>query len=148
VSLRVKDVKIDMKNGIESSSILLRKSKPEQDSIEKWLHLSTRVHLAFVEWMKELPEEQEYLIAGINCGGRISQGNLSSGQINRIYKRIARNAGLDKLFIEGISGHSMRVGAAQNLLNSGANMPIIMQQGRWSKIDTAMRYVEYSNCEG
>jgi site-specific recombinase XerD len=148
VSLRVKDVKINMKNGIESSSILLRKSKTDQDSIGKWLHLSTRVHLALVEWMKELPEEQEYLIAGINRRERISQSNLSSGQINRIYKRIARNAGLDELVIEGISGHSMRVGAAQDLLNSGASMPIIMQRGRWSKIDTVMRYVEHSNCAG
>ncbi len=47
---------------------------------------------------------------------------------------------------EGISGHSMRVGAAQDLLNSGASMPIIIQRGRWSKTDTVMRYVEHSNC--
>jgi hypothetical protein len=34
----------------------------------------------------------------------------------------------------------MRVGAAQDLLNSGASMPIIMQRGRWSKTDTVMRF--------
>lgn len=73
---------------------------------------------------------------------------MSSGQINRTYKRIAKNGGLDELFIEGISGHSMRVGAAQDLLNLGASMPIIMQRGIWSKIDTALRYVEHGNCEG
>ena len=39
----------------------------------------------------------------------------------------------------------MRVGAAQDLLNSGASMPIIMQRERWSKIDTVMRYVENIN---
>jgi hypothetical protein len=44
-------------------------------------------------------------------------------------------AGLDESAIEGISGHSMRVGAAQDLLNSGASMPFIMQKGRWSKTD-------------
>jgi len=143
VSLQVKDLKINMKNGIETSSILLRKSKTDQDSTGKWLHLSPRAHLALVEWMKELPERQENLIVGIDRGGRISRSSLNSGQVNRIYKRIARNAGLDELVIEGISGHSMRVGAAQDLLNSGASMPIIMQRGRWSKTDTVMRYVEH-----
>jgi site-specific recombinase XerD len=146
VSLQVKDVKKNIKNGIEASSILLRKSKTDQDSTGKWLYLSQRAHLALVEWMKELPEGQEYLIVGIDRGRRISRSSLNSGQVNRIYKRIARNAGLDELVIEGISGHSMRVGAAQDLLNSGASMPIIMHRGRWSKADTVMRYLEHSGC--
>ena len=144
VSLLVKDVKINIKNGIETSSILLRKSKTDQDSTGKWLHLSQRAHQALVEWMKELPAGQEYLMIGIDRGGRISLSSLGSGQVNRIYKRIAKNAGFDELVIERISGHSMRVGAAQDLLNSGASMPIIMQRGRWSKTDTVMRYLEHS----
>jgi site-specific recombinase XerD len=145
VSLQVKDIKINLKNSIETSSILLRKSKTDQDSTGKWLHLSQRAHLALVKWVKELPEGQEYLMVGIDRGGRISRSILGSGQVNRIYKKIARNAGLDESAIEGISGHSMRVGAAQDLLNSGASMPIIMQRGRWSKSDTVMRYVEHIN---
>ena len=135
VSLQVKDVKISIKNGIETTSILLRKSKTDQDATGKWLHLSQRAHLALAEWIKKLPEEQEYLMVGIGRGGRISRSSLGSGQINRIYKKIARKAGLDESAIEGISGHSMRVGAAQDLLNSGASMPFIMQKGRWSKTD-------------
>ena len=51
-------------------------------------------------------------------------------------------AGLNESEIKSISGHSMRVGAAQDLLNSGASMPMIMQRGRWSKTDTIMRYLE------
>ena len=70
---------------------------------------------------------------------------IGVGQINRIYKKIARKAGLDESGIKSISGHSLRVGAAQDLLNSGASMPIIMQRGRWSKTDTVMRYVEHIN---
>lgn len=144
VSLQVKDVKINIKNGIETSSILLRKSKTDQDGTGKWLHLSQRAHLALVEWMKGLPEGQEMLYCGLNRALDISP-QIGAGQINRIYKKIARKAGLDESAIEGISGHSMRVGAAQDLLNSGASMPIIMQRGRWSKTDTVMRYVEHIN---
>jgi site-specific recombinase XerD len=145
VSLQVKDVKVNAKNGIETSSILLRKSKTDQDSTGKWLHLSQRAHLALAEWIKQLPKEQEILFCGLNRALDISL-QIGAGQINRIYTKIARQAGLDESEIEGISGHSMRVGAAQDLLNSGASMPIIMQRGRWSKTDTVMRYVEHSNC--
>lgn len=141
VSLQVKDIKINIKNGIETSSILLRKSKTDQDSTGKWLHLSQRAHLALSEWIKKLPKGQEMLYCGLNRALDISP-QIGAGQINRIYKKIARKAGLDESAIEGISGHSMRVGAAQDLLNSGASMPIIMQRGRWSKTDTVMRYVE------
>ena len=84
----------------------------------------------------------------IDRGGRISPYRLGSGQVNRIYKRIARNAGLDELVVEGITGHSMRLGAAQDLLNSRASMPIIMQRGRWAKTDTVMRYLEHSGYAG
>jgi len=145
VSLQVKDVKINTKNGIETASILLRKSKTDQDSTGKWLHLSERTHIALANWMQKIPEGQEMLFCGLNRALDLSQ-SVGSGQINRIYKKIARKAGLKESEINGISGHSMRVGAAQDLLNSGASMPIIMQRGRWSKTDTVMRYVEHSNC--
>lgn len=146
VSLQVKDVKVNIKNGVETSSILLRKSKTDQDATGKWLHLSQRAHLALAEWIKKLPEGQEMLYCGLNRALDISP-QIGAGQINRIYKKIARKAGIDESAIEGISGHSMRVGAAQDLLNSGASMPIIMQRGRWSKTDTVMRYLEHGNCQ-
>jgi len=142
VSLQVKDVKITIKNGVESISILLRKSKTDQDSLGKWLRLSQSAGLALTEWMKQLPEGQENIYCGLNRAGDISK-YLGGGQVNRIYKRIARKAGLDESVIQGISGHSMRVGAAQDLLSSGASMPTMMQRGRWSKSDTVMRYVEH-----
>ena len=93
--------------------------------------------------MKKLPEAQDMLFCGLNRALDVSP-QISAGQINRIYKKVAKKAGLDKSEIQGISGHSMRVGAAQDLLNSGASIPIIMQRGRWSKIDTVMRYLEQS----
>ena len=71
--------------------------------------------------------------------------NLNSAQINRIYKKLAQFSGVDSTILKKISGHSMRVGAAQDLMLSGAPLPIIMNRGRWSKVDTLMRYVEQVN---
>ena len=128
-----------------SISFGLIQSKTDQDSTGKWLHLSQRAHLALAEWIKQLTKEQEILFCGLNWSLDISP-QIGAGQINRIYKKIARKAGLDESAIEGISGHSMRVGAAQDLLNSGASLPIIMQRGRRPKTGTIMRYLEHSNC--
>ena len=85
------------------------------------------------------------LFCGLNRALDISP-QIGAGQINRIYKKIARKAGLNESAIKGNSGYYMRVGAAQDLLNSGVSIPIIMQRGRWSKTDTVMRYLEHSNC--
>lgn len=58
------------------------------------------------DWIKQLPKEQEILFCGLNLALDISL-QIGAGQINRIYKKIARKAGLDESAIEGISGHSM-----------------------------------------
>ncbi len=144
ISLQINDVLFNTKHGMETSSILLRRSKTDQDSSGRWLHLNQRAHQALKQWMQKLPKDQKYLMVGIDRGGKISRSSLGSGQINRIYKGIARKARLDESKIASISGHSMRVGAAQDLLNLGANMPAIMQRGRWSKTDTVMRYLEHT----
>ena len=95
VSLLVKDVKINYINGVEGSSILLRKSKTDQNSIGKWLHLTSRAHQTLIAWMEHLPKNQEMLFCGLNRSLDLSP-NIGAGQINRIYKRIARKAGLDE----------------------------------------------------
>ena len=52
---------------------------------------------------------------------------------------------IDASIIKNISGHSMRVVAVQDLIQSKASFPVIMDRGRWSKIDTVMRYVELNS---
>jgi site-specific recombinase XerD len=141
VALRVEDVKTKMINGLENTTILLRKSKTDQDAIGRWLHLSKRTQLALNEWLKQLNAETGPLFRGINSGQHIMQ-TLGAGQINRIYKKIAMVSEIDSDLAGKISGHSMRVGHAQDLVSKGASLPVIMSMGRWSKSDTVMRYVE------
>ena len=141
VALRVEDVKTRVINGEENTTILLRKSKTDQDAIGRWLHLSKRTQLALNEWLKQLNAEMGPVFRGISSSQHIMQ-TLGAGQINRIYKKIARVSEIDSVLAGKISGHSMRVGHAQDLVSSGASLPIIMSMGRWSKSDTVMRYVE------
>ena len=92
-------------------------------------------------WINQAKLDDGYLFRGINNAIDITY-ELKSSQINRIYKRLAKDAKLPNKLIDQISGHSMWVGAAQDLMKSGASMPMIMNRGRWSKTDTVMRYLE------
>jgi site-specific recombinase XerD len=81
VSLQVKDVKMNIKNGIKTSSILLRKSKTDKDTIGKWLHLSERTHVALASWMQKIQEGQGMLFCGLNRALDTSP-RIGVGQIN------------------------------------------------------------------
>ena len=103
--------------------------------------MSQEAQDAIFSWIHKGKIESGKLFRGITRGQNITE-DLCASQINRIYKKIAKNSNVEHSIVNHISGHSMRVGAAQDLLTSGASLPIIMQRGRWSKADTVMRYVE------
>jgi site-specific recombinase XerD len=141
VTLRMDDVVATPQGDGMHYSILLRKSKVDQEARGRHLPLRAQTMLAIEQWIKAAKLSEGPILRGIDRSENISD-TLGSGQINRIYKRLARQAGLDSDLIARISGHSFRVGAAQDLLASGASMPAIMQRGGWSKADTVMRYLE------
>ena len=122
-------------------SILLKRSKTDQDAKGKWLYISADAQEALKEWIDQLGTKLGPLFRGVNRGDRITR-SLGRGQVGRIYKRLGRLSNLDEKMIAKISGHSMRVGAAQDMLLAGTSLPMIMKRGRWSKTDTVMRYVE------
>lgn len=142
ISLRIEDIKTNTINGTVQTIINLRSSKTDQDGIGKWLHLSHKTQLALEEWLKALKDKQGPLFRGVSRGQTITV-SLGPGQINRIYKRIAKSSQLEAEIVNKISGHSMRVGHAQDLVIAGASLPIIMNMGRWSKVETVMHYVEH-----
>ena len=63
----------------------------------------------------------------------------------RILKQAAQSAGLPTKSVVNLSGHSMRVGAAQDLIASGLSILPIMQGGGWKMVNVVSRYVENAN---
>jgi len=141
VSLRIADIQVDKLDNQSQMKIRLRKSKTDQELQGKWIFLTKRSSDAITLWLDQANLIDGFLFRGINNALDITP-ELKSNQINRIYKRLAKDAELHQGVIAQISGHSMRVGAAQDLLKSGASTPMIMNKGRWSKTDTVMRYLE------
>jgi integrase len=141
VSLQVEDLIINDNLPDPSFKLRLRRSKTDQDAKGRWLYLGVESQKALNDWLKATDIQSGKIFRGIRKKGELSDG-LNSSHINRIFKRLAKTTNLDPSVIQQISGHSMRVGAAQDLLVSGASLPMIMNRGRWSKTDTVMRYIE------
>jgi len=125
---------------ITSMAVFLRQSKTDQESHGKWIPIRDETNQAIEKWLALSGIKTGLIFRGIH--GHTLTNGLDIGNISRIFKRIAKAAKLAEELVENISSHSIRVGAAQDLLLSGASLPIIMNKGRWSKSDTVMRYVE------
>jgi integrase len=97
-----------------------------------------------LNWLQHSKINTGKLFRGIKNNKQFTN-SLNKAQVNKIYKKLAEKANVDKETLKKISGHSTRVGAAQNLLQSGANLGMILKKGRWTKVDTAMKYLENSN---
>jgi site-specific recombinase XerD len=138
VSLRVEDMEWLSDEGV---SILLRKSKTDQHGSGRWIHLSTEATLAVQDWLHAAHIKKGFILRGIRPNGQITT-SLCDSRLSRIYKNLAMRVGLSEQIVKRISGHSMRVGGAQDLLIQGASLPQIMVKGGWAKTDTVMRYVE------
>lgn len=129
----------------ETIAILLRRSKTDPEASGRWIRLSIDASLALKDWLNASKLSTGPIFRCVWRGDHLTE-QLVPGQISRIYKRLAKNAKLDPQVVKKISGHSTRVGAAQDLVIAGVSMPLLIQKGRWSKTDTVMRYVENIGC--
>ena len=144
VSLRIEDIYLSdshWRNETERSKIFLRASKTDQERQGRWLYLNPTTVDYIKIWLEKSGLKNGALLRGIRKGNGMTN-QLNPGQINRIYKRLAKLAHIDHETIQHISGHSIRIGAAQDLMRHGATLPHIMVKGHWRKQDTVMRYIE------
>jgi integrase len=73
---------------------------------------------------------------------RLGAEPLSTSSIRRLVKRAASRVGIGEEIAQDLSGHSMRVGAAQDMMVQGFDALAIMQAGGWKSANVVLRYVE------
>ena len=139
VSLEFEDLIINNKD--KRIELKLRKSKTDPHGIGKNLYLSNEAQEALKQWIDRSKISSGKIFRSVTSAGKIKD-SLNSSYIGRIFKKRAYESKIDQKIIRHISSHSARVGAAQDLMKSGNSLPIIMNRGRWTKIDTVMRYIE------
>lgn len=139
VSLRIQDLEYNIAEGW--GRVKLRKSKVDPYGIGRNIMLSGECIDALSKWINSAKISDGPILRGILPNGEVSN-KIGAPQINRIFKAIAKKCGLANDQVERISGHSSRVGGAQELFKSGASLPTLLQKGGWSKPETALRYLE------
>jgi site-specific recombinase XerD len=139
VQLLVEDIKPN-----EDGSVLLhqRGSKTDTERRGRWIYLSPDVWIYIKEWLEAADITQGPILRGIKRGGQVMSEAYGPGAINRTYKRLARKAGFDEALVKELSSHSTRVGAAQELLRTGASLLQVMQRGGWGLPQSVLKYVK------
>jgi integrase len=124
-----------------SGRVIIRRSKTDQVGEGSLAYLS--------------PDTVEYLQAWLNVSG-ISSGavfrrligrrrigpRLQVDAIAQTFKRVAEFVGLTEHEMRQVSGHSIRVGATQDMLALNIDLASVMQAGRWKTTVMPMRYGE------
>ena len=85
------------------------------------------------KWFKLKPKEIQPVFCAVNHG-RCLERAICDRQVNEIIKQaLVRVKRYPRPSDFEISGHSLRVGAAQDLLIQGHDMAAIMRAGGWSE---------------
>ena len=134
VSLNIEDIQ-------ERATILIRRSKNDPYGEGRLAALSPRSMQYVFEWLSAASIKTGPIFRSIK-GTKISKNSMHVHSVGRILKIAAQNAKLPSHVIESISGHSMRIGAAQDMMLNGCDILPIMAAGGWKSINVVARYVE------
>jgi integrase len=138
VALRVEDIQEDGNGG---ARILIRRSKNDPFGDGRYGRLSQAALEALKYWLQQSKIKSGFIFKSIN-NGKVTRDGLHPYAVNRMVKQLATTAEFDAAMIADLSGHSFRVGAAQDLMTSGKSVLAIMKAGGWRSMSVVGRYVE------
>lgn len=140
VALRTDDLEF---RGDGTLRVTIRRSKADPFGMGRISFTSRRTAEEVTRWLTWRGPGIEPLFCGIYQGKPINRA-LEATFVKRLIKDAARDTGLDPDTVDAFSGHSMRVGAAQDLLVMGHDAIAIMRAGGWKSVNVLARYLEHS----
>jgi hypothetical protein len=93
------------------------------------------------EWLKTSGIKRGVVIRRLIGRGRIGE-RLQVDAIAQTFKRVAKFVGMTPGEAQDVGGHSIRVGATQDMLALNIDLASVMQAGRWKTTAMPMRYGE------
>ena len=124
-----------------SATVLVRRSKTDAEAEGEPAYVARDTVALVRDWQARSGVSDGRLFRSVTKGGAVGAG-LHPSQIPRIFKAMARRAGLPPEVADSLSAHSARVGAAQDMVAGGIEMPAILQAGRWKTAAMVNRYGE------
>lgn len=124
-----------------SACVLIPRSKSDGSGEGRVAYLSPHTTQRLARWLEAAAIREGPLFRSLHLK-RLLDSPLATSSIRRLIKRAANRAGVDPQIAADISGHSMRVGAAQDMMVAGFDALAIMQAGGWKSANVLLRYVE------
>jgi len=121
--------------------VILRRSKADQFGRGRIAFTSSRSAELLSDWLEWRGGDIDPVFCAIYRGVAINRP-LSGSTVKNIIKSSARAAGYDQWVVDAFSTHSLRVGAAQELLRRGHDSVAIMRAGGWRTPTILARYLE------
>jgi site-specific recombinase XerD len=123
--------------------ILIRRAKNDPFGEGRIAFTSARTASLVADWLAWRGPEISPLFCPIYHRQPIDRV-LSPDTVKRLVKEGTGLANLDPEEAREFSGHSMRVGAAQDLLRRGFDTAAIMRAGGWTSINVVSRYLAHA----
>lgn len=121
--------------------INIPRSKSDITGKGRTAYLSPETTRLLARWLARAQLETGPLFRGLHLN-RLAGGPLVTSSIRRLIKRATARAGVSAEMAAELSGHSMRIGAAQDMMVAGLDALAIMQAGGWKSANVVLRYVE------
>lgn len=137
ISLCVEDISFTNKG----ARVLIKRAKNDPFGNGRISYLSLKTSKYLQDWIKVSGITEGPLFRAIKHE-KIHAKSLHPYSVNRIIKKAALTAGLKQQEIQKLSGHSMRVGAAQDMMVAGLDILPIMAAGGWKTTNVVARYIE------
>ena len=123
-----------------SATVLVRRTKTDSEGHGSQAWIAPDSMRLVQVWLERSGVREGCIFRSLRNG--VVGGGLGAGETPRLFKEMALAAGLPAAVVGDISGHSTRVGAAQDMVAEGLGMTAIMQAGRWQTEASVMRYAE------
>ena len=141
VAIRADDLKFTQDGALKG---MIRKSKTDQYGKGRLVFGSERSAKIVRRWLRVKPAEIQPVFCAINHG-KCEDRVICDRNVNDIIKRsVVKVKRYERPSDLDVSGHSLRVGAAQDLLIRGYDLAAIMRAGGWSDPSTVSRYLRFS----
>lgn len=140
VALRSDDIE---DRGDGTFRVLIRRSKADQFGAGRIAFTSRQTADLVRAWLEVRGPDIDWLFCPVYQGKPVNR-DLSTTTVKRLVKQAAERASLDATDVAAFSGHSMRVGAAQDLLKRGFDTAAIMRAGGWKSVNVLARYLEHA----
>jgi integrase len=141
VALEVRDVEF-WPSG--TGQALIRRGKTDAEGQGRVAYLSRETVRWLRIWLEHAKINEGPIFRRLIGRDQIG-GALHTGSITPIFKRVVQRIGMPARFVAEVSGHSTRVGAAQDLAELDIDLAAITQAAGWKSPRMPLQYAEKSH---